>query len=158
MTLALIEGAVDALSTYLQANISAKVTELNSRYGDSVTLIDPIDWYIGAYPHSMPANPSVALVGMGWIPEEGGQRKANIDVLSRVDIAVFVGDNEIEARFRKLARYALGMVEMLKAGKGDMGYSRVMLAGEVALSEIMDTPDFLQAVLVPVAMALTEEY
>ena len=54
MTIAMIEAAVDALATYLQANITAKVTELNVRYSDSVALVDPKAWYIGSYPHSIP--------------------------------------------------------------------------------------------------------
>ena len=156
MTIELIEAAVDALSTYLQANISAKVVELNARYDDSVALVDPKAWYIGSYPHSIPEAPCVALVAQDWMPEL--QRQANIDGTTRIDIAVFVSGAELEPRFRALARYAVGMVEMLKAGKSEMGYSKVMLAGGVALSEVMDTPDFLQAVIIPAALSKTEEY
>ncbi len=156
MTIEMMEAAVDALSTYLQANISAKVVELNARYDDSVELVDPKAWYVGAYPHSIPETPCVALVPQDWTPEL--QRQANIDGMTRIDIAVFVSGAELEVRFRALARYSVGMVELLKAGKGAIGYSKVMLAGAVALSEVTDTPDFLQAVLVPAALSKTEEY
>ncbi len=156
MTIEMLEAAVDALSTYLQANMPAKVVELNTRYSDSVALVDPTVWYIGSYPHSIPEQPSVALVALDWTPEL--QRQANIDGMTRIDITVFVGGAELEPRFRALARYSVGMVELLKAGKAEMGYSKVMLAGVVALTEVMDTPDFLQAVIVPAALSKTEEY
>jgi hypothetical protein len=156
MTITLIEGAVDALDTYLEANMAAKVVELNARYADDVTLEDIADWYIGSYPLAVPKTPSVALVGIDWTPSE--QRKANIAGVTRVDIAVFVGGNELTPRFRALARYAVGLVEMLKAGKSSIGYESVQLAGPIALTDIMDTPDFTQAVIVPAALGLLEEY
>ena len=54
MTLELLEGAVDALSAYIQDNMSAKVAELNARYGDSL-LVDPVRYYDGSLPASTPA-------------------------------------------------------------------------------------------------------
>lgn len=156
MTIELLEAAVDALDAYLEANMSDKVTELNARHGDDYEIEDPKAWYVGGYPHSMPENPSVAIVGLDWTPTF--QRKANVDGDSRIDVAVFVGHNEIGTRFRMLCRYAVAIVELLQAGTGSMGYSSVNLAGSVALTEIMDTPDFLQGVIIPIRMGRSESY
>jgi hypothetical protein len=156
MTIELIEGAVVALSTYLQANISAKVTELNTRYGDDYDIVDPVTWYLGAIPHDVPAAPSVALVGMDFTPTD--QRTASIDGLNHIDIVVFQDGDQLEARFRRLARFGVAMVELLKAGKSSMGYYFAQVAGPIALSEVMDTPQFLQAIVVPVQLGKMEEY
>jgi len=155
MTLELIEAAVDAVSTLLQAAVSAKVTELNARYGDDITLVDPIAWYVGGYPTALPEQPSIALVAVSWMPLT--QRKANIDGETRIDIVTFVGGNELEDRFRRLCRYALGVIEMARTGEHSSGYM-IHITGPVALTDVMDTPSFLQAIIVPVTAGLTESY
>ena len=155
MTLELVEAAVDALSTLLQDAVSAKVIELNARYGDDIALVNPLAWYVGGYPMAMPEQPSVALVAISWMPLT--ERRANIDGETRIDIAVFVGGNELEDRYRRLCRYAIGVIEMVKAGEHSSGY-KINIAGPVALTDVMDTPSFLQAVIVPVTAGKTEEY
>lgn len=155
MSLELIEAAVDAVDTYLEANISAKVAELNARYDDDYTLVDPVHWYVGGYPMAVPEPPSVALVAIGWTPE--GQRRDNIEGSTRMDIVTFVGGDELEARYRRLCRYALGIMELLKAGGRSTGYA-VTIDGPVELSDVMDTPSFLQAITVPVLAGKVEEY
>ena len=156
MTITLIEGAVDALATYLQASISAKVTELNTRYGNDYDMVDPVTWYLGAMPHDVPQSPSVALVGLDFTPTD--QRAASIDGLNHIDIVVFQDGDQLEDRFRRLARWSIAMVELLKAGKSSMGYYFAQVAGPIALSEVLDTPQFLQAIVVPVQLGMMEEY
>jgi len=154
MTLLLLEGAVDALSAYIQENMPDKVTELNTRYGDTL-LVDPVTYYDGSLPQSTPEQPSVAFHGESWTPIE--QRLANIYVANAITIAVFVGDNDVEQRFRKLCRYALGITELLRTAKGSIDYT-VKIGGAVVLSDPMNTQPFLQAIMIPVSLEQFEEY
>jgi len=154
MTLLLLEGAVDALSAYIQENMSDKVAELNTRYGDTL-LVDPVTYYDGSLPHSTPTQPSVAFHGESWTPVE--QRLANIYITNGVTIVVFVGDNDVEQRFRKLCRYALGITELLRTAKDNIDYV-VKVSGAIALSDPMNTQPFLQAIMIPVSLEQMEDY
>ena len=154
MTLLLLEGAGDALSAYIQENMSAKVAELNARYGDSL-LVDPKLYYDGSLPMSTPAQPSVAFHGEGWTPVE--QRLANVYASQSITVVVFVGDNDVEARFRKLCRYSLGITELLRTAKDSIAYV-VKLRGAIALTDPMNTQPFLQAIMIPVSLEQMEEY
>jgi len=154
MTLLLLEGAVDALSAYIQANMEAKVAELNARYGD--TLLEDIKtYYDGSLPLSTPEQPSLVFHGEGWEPKE--QRLANLYVSNKVTIAVFVGDDNIENRFRKLCRYALGVTELLRTAKDSIAYV-VKLRAAVALTDSMSTQPFLQGMTIPVSLEQMEDY
>jgi len=154
MTLLLLEGAVDALSAHIQANMPDKVTELNARYGDSL-LVDMAAYYDGSLPQSTPAQPSMAFHGESWMPVE--QRRDNIYITNGITIVVFVGDNDVEQRFRKLCRYALGITELLRTAKDSIDYV-VKLVGAVALSDPMNTQPFLQAIMIPVSLEQFEKY
>jgi len=154
MTLLLLEGAVDALSAYVQANMPDKVAELNARYEDSL-LVNPVTYYDGSLPQSTPTQPSVAFHGEYWTPVE--QRRASIYITNNVTIVVFVGDSDVEQRFRKLCRYALGITELLRTAKDSIDYT-VKVGGPVALSDPMNTQPFLQAIMIPVSLEQFEEY
>jgi len=154
MTLALLEGAIDALSAYVQANMAAKVTELNTRYGDSL-LVEPVKYYDGSLPASTPSQPSMAFHGEDWMPNE--QRLANLYVANDITIVVFVGDNDVEKRFRKLCRYALGLTELLRTAKDSIAYV-VKLRAAVTLTDSMDTQPFLQGIMIPVSLEQMEDY
>lgn len=155
MTLELLEGAVNALSDYLQTNMAAKVTELNTRYGDDYELSNIDTWYVGSLPLSVPEYPSVVIQGVNWTPSM--QRQANVDGTSRVDLVVFVGDNDLEARFRRLCRYGLALIELCHEDERSIGYI-VGVSGAVALTDAIDTPTFLQGIIVPISMGKGETY
>ena len=154
MTLKLLEGAVDALSAYLQENYAAKVLELNARYGDAL-VEGPKKWYLGNMPLSTPESPSVVIHGGDWMPKE--QRKVNLHVSNGVSLVVFIGDDDVEGRFRKLCRHALGIIEMLQAGEASMAYV-VKLVGPMALTEPMNTQPFLQGMILPILLEQMETY
>lgn len=154
MTLALLEGAVDALSAYIQTNMTAKVVALNTRYGDD--LLNDIAVYIdGSLPFSTPDTPAVVFHGENWMP--GDQRLANIFVTNNISIVVFVGDDNIENRFRKLCRYALGITELLRTAKDNISYI-VKIRGTVELTDSMSTQPFLQGIIIPVSLEVMEDY
>lgn len=154
MTLLLLEGAVDALSAHVQDGMAAKVTELNTRYGDSL-LDDIAAYYDGSIPLSAPEVPSVVFHGESWTPKE--QRLANLMLSNEISVLVFVGDDNVENRFRKLCRYALGLAELLRTAKDSINYV-VKLRGPIALSEPMDTQPYLQAITIPVSLEQAEDY
>jgi hypothetical protein len=154
MTIELLEYAVDDLSSYLQAQMAAKVAALNARHGD--TLLDDIKtYYIGNMPLSLPEAPAIVLQGESTEPRE--QRVANLMSTNNITVFVFVGDDNVENRYRKLCRYAVGVVELLRAGEGTMGYV-VAIRGAMALTEPMNTQPFLQAITVPISMTQMENY
>lgn len=155
MTLELLEGAVDALSAYVQTNMPAKVVELNARYGDEHTLEDIKLYYDFSLPLSTPETPSMAFHAEGLTP--GDQRLANIMVSSYITVVIFLADDDPAKRARKLSRYALGVVELLGAAKTALEYI-VKLRGPATLTDSMNTQPFLQGIMVPVSLSRAETY
>lgn len=156
MTLKLLENAVDAIDTYLEANMAAKVAALNTRYGDTM-LVDIKRWYVGGIPASVPESPSVAIHGSSWTPKVQLMAKAGLQITNDISLVVFVGDDNIEDRFRKLCRYVLGLVELLNAGETSIGYN-IRFNGTVALSDSMVASPFLQSMILPVLLEQAENY
>jgi hypothetical protein len=154
MSLNLLEGAVDALSAYLQANYAAKVAALNLRYGGTL-VEEPKKYYLGNMPTSTPESPSVVIHGGAWSPK--AQRLVNLHVANDISLVVFIGDNDVEDRFRKLCRHMLGIIEMLRTGEASMAYN-VKLVGPMALTEPMNTQPFLQGIILPILLEQMETY
>ena len=154
MTLVLLEGAVSELKSYLSDNMAAKLDALDTEYGD-FTLDDISTWYTGAIPTALPEYPSAAVVGEEWEAEE--QRSLNLLVMNTISVVIFVGDPDEATRFKKLARYARAVVELLQAGEATYGYEH-WLAGPIRLSEALATEPWLQAVAIPVSLRSLESY
>ena len=70
---------------------------------------------------------------------------------NNITIIVFVGDDNVENRFRRLARYTVGIVELLRTAKDNISYV-VKLAGQAAITEPMNTQPFLQGYTIPVTL------
>ena len=153
MTLTLLEGAIDALNTYLTANIMAKVADLNSRYSDDMP--DIKIWYLGNTPTAEPEYPTVVIQGIGMLPK--AQRALSLQMQNEVNLIVFVGDDDVEVRFRRLCRYALGLIELCNAGEGSMGY-HVYFTGAITVTDTMDTQPFLQGIIIPVILEQIEDF
>ncbi len=108
-------------------------------------------------PASTPEQPAIAIHGNDWTPKMMQMAKAGIIVSNSVSLVVFVGDDNLENRFRKLCRYTLGLVELMNAGQSAMGYV-VKLSGPVALSDSMIASPFLQAMTLNVLLEQAESY
>ena len=155
MTLALLEAAVDALYSYLNANMADKLDALDTEYGD-FTLDDIKAWYKGALPHaSLPEYPSICLLGESW--EANDQLSTDLEVHNHITVIIFVGDDNEEVRFRKLCRYARAVVELLNSGEASYGYTH-FIDGRIELSESIRSEPFLQAVAVPISLQKWEAY
>ena len=153
MTLTLIEGAIDALYAYLEANMAGKVTVLNARYADVYVLENIKAWYRGNFPHSLPEHPSIVLEGASWTPRM--QKSTDLYGNCVINVVVLYGSDEPEKRFRLLSRYAIGIIELLNAGEASMGYTFKFVA-PVTISDTLATPQFLQGVTVPIALEKME--
>ena len=150
MPLVLLEGALNSLYQYLYADMENKITELNTRYNDTVTLGSIKKWYPGALPFNYPETPSIAISGVKVTP--GSQQSPGLWEGNNVfNIVAMVGDAEPEVRFRKLCRYALGITELLLPDNALHGY-QVFIEGDISLSDVLSTPDFLQAINIPVRL------
>lgn len=155
MTLALLEAAVDALDTYLEANMAAKLNALDTEYAD-FTLDDIVNWYIGQFPRALPEYPCCAIVGEEWEALE--QSSLNFRVANRITVVVFVGEDAEQRRFEKLCRYARAVVELCEAGDASMGYEFYM-NGSVRLSEVFTgAGPWIQAVGIPIVLYSFESY
>jgi hypothetical protein len=153
MTLTLLEGAVDALHTYLAAAMAAKVISLNTRYSDTLPNIKT--WYKGNTPISSPEFPSVALVGTGWTPKR--QMAAALHVENEISLIVFYGHNDLEVRFDRLCRYAIGLIELCAAGEATLGYT-VHFRGRVAVTDVLEAQPYLQGITIPVILDKAENF
>ncbi len=153
MTLTLIEGAIDALYTYLEANMAAKVAALNLRYADAYTLESIKAWYRGNFPHSLPEPPAIVLEGANWTPRM--QKSTDLYGNCIINIVALYGHDDPEKRFRLLSRYAIGIIELLNAGEASIGYTFKFVA-PVTISDTLVTPQFLQGVTVPIALEKME--
>ena len=151
MALKLIEEAVHQLYDYLNNNLAAKLDELDARYADTVTLPDIKTYYQGAMPFNYPEVPSISLVAKQMRAEDG-QITSVIEGNNLIDVVVMVGEADLEKRFRLLSRYALGIMELLIGNfEATTGYC-FYLNGPLEFSEVLNTPDFLQGILIPVRL------
>ncbi len=156
MTLQALEQAIDALDTYLEANIGDKVTALNTRYGDEL-LVNPKKWYKGSLPIVTPENPSICIHGTGWTPMASGQRKLNLQISNQIDLVIFIGDSVVENRFRKLCRYVIGLLELCQAFEYSSGYI-FSIGGQIRMTDSMTTAPFLAGIILPITMTKTEDF
>ena len=154
MSLSLLEGAIEALKSYLQDNINTKLATLDAEYKDFE--LDQIKkWYIGTMPRQVPELPSICLFGEEWEPLN--QRGVNIDVKNYITIVVFIGDEDEEVRWKRLNRYARAIVELLHDGESTYGYEH-QLEGNIAPTDAILTPSVIQAIGVPVSLIKQEDY
>jgi hypothetical protein len=153
MTLTALEAAVNALHTYLSTNMAAKVSDLNTRYTDTMASIKI--WYKGNLPTVIPEYPSVAIVGNSWTPKR--QMAVALHVTNEIRLTVFYGDEDLEVRFNRLCRYALGLVELCHTGEASIGY-QVHFKDAIAVTDVLDAQPFIQGIIIPVILEKSEEF
>jgi len=119
MALALIEGAVDAVKTYLSNNLAAKVAALNTEYDDGITIEDMKAWYI-EYQSEVPEFPACIILGLQGRPEDEGAGWMKSE--HSIDIIILATDQNTETLKRKLYRYIRACIEMMKESRASIGY------------------------------------
>lgn len=116
MTLSLAEGLVNAVATYFGTNMAAKVSALNTEYGDTYTLSDMSAYYKGEKSlQSVPGWPSCFILVPNYVVN--AFKVDYLDVTHTLVVGVMVLDQDPEALRIKLYRYARALVELLKEGQ-----------------------------------------
>ena len=121
MTFAMAEGLVNAINAYLAANISAKLTALNTEYADSITLLAPTATYKG--PKSLttiPEYPVLYIISttQSLRPWQVSGTSAVSENKPRVYVGIVVLDSVWENLHLRLYRYARAIVELLLDAQG----------------------------------------
>jgi hypothetical protein len=119
LALELIEGAVDALKTYLSDIMAAKAADLNIAYADGIEVEDMKAWYI-AYLPEMPEFPACVVLGKSGSPE--GEGSGWMKGQHAIDLIVLATDQNTENLQRKLYRYIRALIELVTAARASIGY------------------------------------
>ena len=119
MAILLAEGLVNALNTYLTANLSAKLTALNTEYADGITLEAPISTYVGLKSlKSIPHYPAMYILSPtsrfnAWTNRNGESKP-------EVSVGMLAIDQDSEVLQRRLYRYGRAFLELMLDGTTSM--------------------------------------
>ena len=121
--LAMMEGCVDAVVTYVSANVPAKIAALNMEFADSIQLPDITNVYSVEKLEIEPGDfPRVEVLGMRT--DIQSENAAMVNSLSSLAIVCSIADDTDRANLRRRGyRYARAIVELLKAARSDGGLS-----------------------------------
>jgi len=154
MALTLIEGVVDALKTYLEANMAAKLDVLDTEYGDGITLADIQKYYI-AEVQAIPEYPSIFILGdnVEVLGEGGSWMKSG----NNLDLIVFVGDQDTTILRRRIYRYIRALIELLITARTSQGW--VVNFKSVELSPMYSKGgDYLSDAYLSIEIVMTETH
>jgi hypothetical protein len=118
MALKLMEGAVDAVKSYLETNMVAKLGTLDLEYGD-FALEDIDKWYVAELT-AIPEYPAVVILGdaSDIIGEGAGWCNSK----HTITVAVMATDQDAERLRRRLYRYIRACLELLVESRASIGY------------------------------------
>lgn len=119
MAIELIEGAVDALKTYLSDNLATEVTTINNEYDDGITIEDMKAWYVAMMP-AIPLYPAGIVLGKSGEPQSEGSGWMKSE--HEIDVIILATDQDTENLQRKLYRYIRAMVNLCKDSRASIGY------------------------------------
>jgi len=150
MALAFAEGLIDEISTYLAANLPAKLDAIETAIGDSITLDDPTAYLRrdpSSSPRSAPELPLMFLV----VPRTTivAWHETSAEQNHQLWIYLIARDNDAETLRKKMYRYARGIWETLvdhqfdtatwKAGIGAppvFDFSPTMTNGNIVTADV----------------------
>lgn len=115
----LIEGAVDAIKTYLAAKFAAKVAALNTEYNDGITIEDMKAWRID-YLAEEQGFPIGIVYGYRGRPESEGDNYVRGEHV--IDLVFVATDQNVETLRRKLFRYVRAAIELVQDSRASIGY------------------------------------
>lgn len=121
MTLTLVEGCVDTLSTYINANIVAKLAALDTEYVDTIVLAAPVTTLISEKSlKSIPTYPVLLIVSdeQSFRPMSGTGGKDNPTIY----VGVLEVDTDPEVLQRRVFRYRRALIELLLAANSLSGW------------------------------------
>jgi hypothetical protein len=115
-----MDGVISDVLTYLQANMAAKLDELDTRFADTITLDDVAGWY-RAQQRAIEAFPAVVIMAHNTRPFERGD--GWIRGHHEIEIAVMVTAQDSEELSRRAQRYVLAIFECLQDAESSEGWT-----------------------------------
>jgi len=133
MSLELIEGAVGALTDYLEDYLPAELDTLEEEYADGIDLTD-IKAFYKSEQASFPEFPVCSIIGEETLPtgEGNGWMKAS----HTITIGVIAGDQDAETLRKKLYRYMRAIIECLIDARSSTGWEYAILFDRVNFSPL----------------------
>lgn len=116
MTLTLMEGSVNAVKDYLNANMAAKLDELDAEYGDGIELEDIAAYYL-AETQAVPSMPAIYVLGDRTEIDVDGP--THVKGSHYMTVAVLVTDSDNETLRKKLYRHVRAIIELMRAARDD---------------------------------------
>jgi len=121
VTLTLTEGLVNAIVTYVEANLATKLTALNAEYDDGITLLPSVATYKGIKSlQSIPNYPAFFVISPEQTLRPWGISGATAAIESKpkIYLGVLVIDADEESLQLRLYRYGRALIELVLAGQG----------------------------------------
>lgn len=141
MALVLIEAAIDAVKDYLNTNMTAKITALNTEYGD-FTLDSIKDYYIAEL-SEIPEQPAILVLADSTSVEREGDNYVRGS--HHMTIVVVATDQDAEQLRRRLYRYVRAIVELLREARSSEGWGYVIVFDSFDFGPIYtDQSSFMQ--------------
>ena len=110
MSLLLIEGALAELETQLTANMGAKLTALNTAYGDGITLAAIKAYYIGEQ-QQIPEYPAIVLEGPDSDIED--YSTTDLGAMHKITSTTVVTGTVTETLARRAMRHNRAVIETI---------------------------------------------
>lgn len=116
MTLTLMEGSINAVKNYLEANMAAKLDVLDAEYDDGIELADVVAYYLSET-LAVPAMPAIYVLGNRSETEAEGP--THIKASHYITVVMLVTDNVNETLKKRLYRHVRAVVELLREARSD---------------------------------------
>ena len=115
-----IEGVISDMLAYLEANMAAKLDEIDARFADGITLADVAGWY-RAQQRAIEAFPAVVFMAHNTRPVERGD--AWLRGHHEIEIAVMATGQDAEQLSQEVQRYVLAILECLIDAESSEGWT-----------------------------------
>lgn len=132
MAWTMVEGIINALNMYLQTNLPAKITALNTEYDDTYTLADVVAFYVGQKDmDQVPQFP--ALFILGGDANVAGFNGTYTDAEYEIAVSIMIMDQDAEAIQRRLYRYVRAVWECIVDAHAALSLNGARIIGNPVL-------------------------
>lgn len=118
-----IENIVDALETYVKANLGTRITAENTLNGDSLLVDIDSNAYYKQFIDSIPNYDPFLIMGI-LEPEIAENNYANVAQKYTIDIIIFFEQQNANIDYKKVFRYQKVLKELITEGFNDI-YKRI---------------------------------
>lgn len=142
MAWTMVEALVDAMKTYLNTNLPAKLDALDTEYTDTIVLDDIVNYYVGQRSaESVPEYPACFILATDTTI--GYWNNSTNEATHEVAISVLVLDPDAEVLQRKVYRYARAIWETLVSAHfaGSLSGFKIIGSPAIGFSPTLVNPD-----------------